>query len=62
MALLDYWLLNGSFSVAVKITQEKGKRTYKRQMLQERPVRLHIDQYGYMFKYFAITLEAFDVV
>jgi hypothetical protein len=35
MALLGWWLLNGSFSVAVKITQEKGKQTYKRQMLQE---------------------------
>jgi hypothetical protein len=46
MALFGYWLPKGSFSVAVKAMQEKGKQTYKRQMLQERPVQLHNDQYG----------------
>jgi hypothetical protein len=46
MALFGYWLPNGSFSVAVNVMQEKGKQTYKRQMLQERPVRLRIDQYS----------------
>jgi hypothetical protein len=30
MALFGYWLPNGSFSVAVKVVQEKGKRTYKK--------------------------------
>jgi hypothetical protein len=30
MALLDYWLPSGSFSVAVKAVQGKGKRTYKK--------------------------------
>jgi hypothetical protein len=62
MALFGYRLPNGSFSVAIKDVQKKGKINLQKQMLQERPVRLHIDQYIKMFKYFAITLEVFDVV
>jgi hypothetical protein len=46
MALFGYWLPNGSFSIAVKVMQEKGKQTDKRQMLQKQPVRLRIDQYS----------------
>jgi hypothetical protein len=42
MALFDYLLPNGSFRVAIEVMQRTGKRTYRRQILQERLIRLHI--------------------
>jgi hypothetical protein len=42
--------------------QAEGNKIYRRQILQERLIWLHTAQYNKMFKYFAITLEAFDIV
>jgi hypothetical protein len=62
MALLGYWLPNGSFSVVVKAVQGKGKQTYKKanvvrtaSSVTHRSVQLNV-------QILCNSLEAFDVV